>query len=239
VRRWNKALLTGEEYFNSFKESGDWWLLFRMVTVRDTLTDLPPIESGECINEMPIPEPRSDYQRRLRMGKELHYITDHICKSFPPIVNARMQRIPTTPGSDWRDLPNKEVQLSDKTYAKKLIYTHDDLKQGRNSLGQLRGVCSCAENKKCDPADKQEHTLIPWCLPHSGILHSEYISVLMRSIAGNRHNNWAGLYGRLDWDGYFSTTITNPEPMGKQGKVLHPEQHRVVSVRECARSQGI
>ena len=26
--------------------------------------------------------------------------------------------------------------------------------------------------------------------------------------------------------------------MGKQGRVLHPDQHRVVSVRECARSQG-
>lgn len=26
--------------------------------------------------------------------------------------------------------------------------------------------------------------------------------------------------------------------MGKQGRVLHPVQNRVVSVRECARSQG-
>uniref|UniRef100_A0AAZ1X4I9 DNA (cytosine-5-)-methyltransferase n=1 Tax=Oreochromis aureus TaxID=47969 RepID=A0AAZ1X4I9_OREAU len=43
---------------------------------------------------------------------------------------------------------------------------------------------------------------------------------------------------RLEWDGFFSTTVTNPEPMGKQGRVLHPEQHRVVSVRECAHSQG-
>ena len=61
----------------------------------------------------------------------------------------------------------------------------------------------------------------------------------------------------MEWDGYFSTTITNPEPMGKQGRVMHPEQKRlaillnniilllndiyylrVVSVRECARSQG-
>ena len=41
-----------------------------------------------------------------------------------------------------------------------------------------------------------------------------------------RHNNWAGLYGRVEWDGYFSTTITNPEPMGKQGRVMHPEQKR-------------
>lgn len=121
-------------------------------------------------------------------------------------------------------------------------YTHKDLKNGRAKNGSLRGVCSCAEGKECDPMDKQFGTLIPWCLPHTG----------------NRHNHWAGLYGRLEWDGFFSTTVTNPEPMGKQvyivcliticrpfiyclttqGRVLHPEQHRVVSVRECARSQG-
>ena len=79
-------------------------------------------------------------------------------------------------------------------------YTHDDKKNGRSSNDELRGVCSCAERKPCDPADRQVNTLIPWCLPHTG----------------NRHNHWAGLYGRLEWDGYFSTTITNPEPMGKQ-----------------------
>ena len=80
------------------------------------------------------------------------------------------------------------------------LYTHEDKKNGRNGLGKLRGVCSCAEGQGCDTADRQFNTLVPWCLPHTG----------------NRHNNWAGLYGRLEWDGYFSTTITNPEPMGKQ-----------------------
>ena len=79
-------------------------------------------------------------------------------------------------------------------------YTHNDKKNGRSPNGVLRGVCSCAEGRACDPADRQFNTLVPWCLPHTG----------------NRHNNWAGLYGRLEWDGYFSTTITNPEPMGKQ-----------------------
>ena len=39
-------------------------------------------------------------------------------------------------------------------------------------------------------------------------------------------------------DGYFKTTITDPEPLGKQGQVLHPEQKRILSVRELARSQG-
>jgi DNA (cytosine-5)-methyltransferase 1 len=95
--------------------------------------------------------------------------------------------------------------------------------QGKAKNGSLRGVCHCAASKKkCVDPDKQENTLIPWCLPHTS----------------NRHNHWAGLYGRVAWDGFFSTTVTNPEPMGKQGRVLHPEQARVVSVRECARSQG-
>ncbi|KAK2098345.1 DNA (cytosine-5)-methyltransferase 1 [Saguinus oedipus] len=113
--------------------------------------------------------------------------------------------------------------LSDGTMARKLRYTHHDRKNGRGSSGALRGVCSCVEaGKACNPAARQFNTLIPWCLPHTG----------------NPHNHWAGLYGRLEWDGFFSITVTNPEPMDKQGGVLHPERPRMVSVRYCARSQG-
>ena len=226
------------------------------------------------------------------------------------LVAARMRHIPLAPGSDWRDLPNIEVRLSDGTLARKLRYNYHDKKNGCSSAGALRGVCSCVEGgtpacalaprcgflkfgvkpqppwalqrggglwgrstvsrvsqqempglplrnpaalggvqtrqawvsllrtaaenrvrdkalpgkrglsaavssrsvstapsqptlptgKACDPAARQFNTLIPWCLPHTG----------------NRHNHWAGLYGRLEWDGFFSTTVTNPEPMGKQ-----------------------
>lgn len=62
-----------------------------------------------------------------------------------PLVAARMRHIPLAPGSDWRDLPNIEVQLSDGTLAKRLRYTHRDKKNGCSSSGALRGVCSCAE----------------------------------------------------------------------------------------------
>lgn len=44
--------------------------------------------------------------------------------------------------------------------------------------------------------------------------------------------------GRLCWNDVFSTIITSPEPTGKQGRVLHPSADRVISIRECARSQG-
>ncbi|KAG0622398.1 hypothetical protein M758_3G094700 [Ceratodon purpureus] len=64
--------------------------------------------------------------------------------------------------------------------------------------------------------------LIPWCLPNTAA----------------RHNQWKGLYGRLDWDGNFPTSVTDPQPMGKVGMCFHPEQDRIVTVRECARSQG-
>ncbi len=41
---------------------------------------------------------------------------------------------------------------------------------------------------------------------------------------------------RLTYGGRFPTVHTDPHPNGRKGAV-HPEQHRVVSVRECARSQ--
>lgn len=63
------------------------------------------------------------------------------------LVAARMRHIPLAPGSDWRDLPNIEVQLSDGTLAKKLRYTYHDRKNGRSSSGALRGVCSCVEGQ--------------------------------------------------------------------------------------------
>lgn len=47
-------------------------------------------------------------------------LLDHICKEMAPIVVARIAHIPTLSGSDWRDLPNIVVRLSDDTYTQKL-----------------------------------------------------------------------------------------------------------------------
>ncbi|XP_006821782.2 DNA (cytosine-5)-methyltransferase 1 [Saccoglossus kowalevskii] len=200
-----------------------WSAPYRTITVRDALSDLPEIRNGYNKLEMSYDrEAQNGYQKAIRGSQHQPILRDHICKEMSALVEGRMRHIPLAPGSDWRDLPNIAVRLSDGNTCKKLRYLHPDKKNGKGPNGQLRGVCACAMNKPCDPTDRQFNTLIPWCLPHTG----------------NRHNNWAGLYGRVEWDGYFSTTVTNPEPMGKQGRVLHPEQHRVVSVRECARSQG-
>ncbi|KAF6206136.1 hypothetical protein GE061_017361 [Apolygus lucorum] len=195
----------------------------RTITVYDSMSDLPEIENGGNKEEMDYgTDAITHFQKLMRDKTEGAKLRDHICKDMSALVAARMAHVPKTKNADWRDLPNIAVQLGDGTYSKKLIYTHHDKKNGKSRKGALRGVCSCATGGKCDPMDRQFNTLIPWCLPHTG----------------NRHNHWAGLYGRLQWGEFFSTTVTNPEPMGKQGRVLHPVQNRVVSVRECARSQG-
>ncbi|VVC27392.1 DNA (cytosine-5)-methyltransferase 1-like,Bromo adjacent homology (BAH) domain,DNA (cytosine-5)- [Cinara cedri] len=205
-----------------YKESAP----MRTVTVYDAWSDLPEIKNGANNEAIPYKhKPKTHLQQLLRYPNNLlseSILTDHICKDMSLLVQARMELIPISEGSDWRDLPNIEVQLADGNWTNTLVYRYHDQNNGKGPGGAFRGVCQCASGKKCNPQDKQTNTIIPWCLPHTA----------------NRNNNWAGLYGRLAWKGFCSTTITNPEPMGKQGRVLHPNQHRVVSVRECARSQG-
>nr|ALB00264.1 DNA (cytosine-5)-methyltransferase [Tigriopus japonicus] len=193
---------------------------YRTITVRDAIGDLPPIQNGDNILEKSYSQPpKSHFQRRMRRSDKLQ---DHICRKMAPLIEMRMSLVPQEPGSDWRDLPNIEIQLSDGTFSEKLKYLYRDYASPKSS--RLRGVCPCNADKsiKCDGLSIQGQTIIPWCLPHTA----------------NRNGNWAGLYGRINWDGHFPTTVTNPEPISKQGRVLHPVQNRVVSVRECARSQG-
>ncbi|KAF9171621.1 DNA (cytosine-5)-methyltransferase 1 [Mortierella sp. AD010] len=88
----------------------------------------------------------------------------------------------------------------------------------------LERICRVAMRPEADHRSLPK-LLKPWCLssPDS---------------AASRNNDWAGLFGRLDFEGQFQTAVTGMQPMGKQGKVIHPNQSRVLSVRESARVQG-
>lgn len=54
------------------------------------------------------------------MRKSNDVLRDHVSKTTNPLVEKRISFIPKSPGSDWRDLPNIEVELSDGSYTKKL-----------------------------------------------------------------------------------------------------------------------
>ncbi|KNZ81672.1 DNA (cytosine-5)-methyltransferase 1 [Termitomyces sp. J132] len=62
------------------------------------------------------------------------------------------------------------------------------------------------------------------------------ISNPLSSVA--KSNFRPGIYGRLDQNLFFPTTVTNMDTTAKQSHVLNPYCHRMVTVRELARSQG-
>ncbi|KAG8977915.1 hypothetical protein FRC05_000443 [Tulasnella sp. 425] len=96
-----------------------------------------------------------------------------------------------------------------------------------------------------------DHRQLPYALQLPGLNDPA-------NVAAKRANYFPGLYGniftlsipwvvlilnhvltgRVQWDGLFQTVVTQLKPGNKQGRCLHPDQKRVLSVRECARAQG-
>ncbi|XP_037079528.1 DNA (cytosine-5)-methyltransferase 1-like [Pollicipes pollicipes] len=94
---------------------------YRTVTVRDAMSDLPEILNGEKHEQMPYDrDANSHFQRVMRAGQETALLRDHVCKEMAPLIAARIRHVPTAPGSDWRDLPNLAVRLSDGTTSRLL-----------------------------------------------------------------------------------------------------------------------
>ncbi|THH29585.1 hypothetical protein EUX98_g4594 [Antrodiella citrinella] len=58
------------------------------------------------------------------------------------------------------------------------------------------------------------------------------------SMPSKKGSGYKSVLGRIDGDGHFRTALTKVNPGAKGGSVLHPTQKRIVTVRECARSQG-
>ncbi|KAL3538480.1 hypothetical protein ACH5RR_001846 [Cinchona calisaya] len=154
---------------------------FRAITVRDIIGDLPLVKNGASKLTMEYKgEPISWFQKQIR--GDMQDLNDHISKKMNELNLLRCRKIPKRPGSDWHDLPNKKVKLSNGNVV----------------------------------------DLLPSWLPKTA----------------RRNNHWKGLYGRLDWAGKFPTCVTDPQPMGKVGRWFHPQQDRILTLREYARAQG-
>ena len=70
------------------------------------MSDLPRIKNGAAKLEISYGgEPKSNFQKKIRKGAEV--LKNHVTKNMNALVEARFELIPTLPGSDWRDLPNK------------------------------------------------------------------------------------------------------------------------------------
>ena len=62
-------------------------------------------------------------------------------------------------------------------------------------------------------------------------------SLRPRNLAKHGDRRYDNRFGRLWWDGTFNTIVSESNPYW--GRVIHPEQNRVISVREAARAQSL
>ena len=85
--------------------------LFRMVTIKDAIGDLPQLfqqdYSIDTIRDYPINGDLCQYQKISRT-KSSNSVRYHFCKEMSLLNRERISHIPCVPGSDWRDLPNIE-----------------------------------------------------------------------------------------------------------------------------------
>lgn len=56
--------------------------------------------------------------------------------------------------------------------------------------------------------------------------------------AASKHRFYPNRYRRLDYDQHHQSALTKIDPSGKNGTILHPTLHRVLTVREQARAMG-
>ncbi|KFY81710.1 hypothetical protein V500_11158 [Pseudogymnoascus sp. VKM F-4518 (FW-2643)] len=69
-------------------------------------------------------------------------------------------------------------------------------------------------------------------------LSLEHDMACLRNQAASKSNFYPNRYYRLDFEEQFQTCLTNVDPGGENGKILHPTQRRILTVREFARAQG-
>ena len=96
------------------------------MTTRDAISDLPSTNKGQKVLAK---EPLSWLQRLTRWCPKKQSFITQISHHEEKVINreivmARIACIPKTIGADWRDLPNKDIELPSGRKAIKLKYPY-------------------------------------------------------------------------------------------------------------------
>ncbi|KAK2969112.1 hypothetical protein RJ640_028576 [Escallonia rubra] len=170
---------------------------------------------GDAISDLP-PVENDECRDSMAYGKEP-------ATEFQRFIRLRKDEMPggSTLGSSEHQLfDHRPLQLNEDDY---LRVCQIPKKKGAN-FRHLRGVRVMADNKvEFDPAI--ERVLLPSGKP----LVPDYAMSFMRGTSSKP-------FGRLWWDETVPTVVTRAEPHNQI--ILHPEQDRVLTIRENARLQG-
>ncbi|KAK3027160.1 hypothetical protein RJ639_041261 [Escallonia herrerae] len=170
---------------------------------------------GDAISDLP-PVENDECRDSMAYGKEP-------ATEFQRFIRLRKDEMPggsTLASSEHQLFDHRPLQLNEDDY---LRVCQIPKKKGAN-FRHLRGVRVMADNKvEFDPAI--ERVLLPSGKP----LVPDYAMSFMRGTSSKP-------FGRLWWDETVPTVVTRAEPHNQI--ILHPEQDRVLTIRENARLQG-
>ncbi|KAK2968575.1 hypothetical protein RJ640_006766, partial [Escallonia rubra] len=194
--------------------------LEKKVFLGDAISDLPPVKNDEARDSMAyMGEPETEFQRFIRLRKDGETVTPkvHLMKF------SYEHEMPgcSASGLSQHDLfDHRPLELNKDDY---LRVCQVPKKKGA-SFRNLKGVRVMADNKvEFDP--EVERVLLPSGKP----LVPDYAMSYIKGYSSKP-------FGRLWWDQTVPTVVTRAEPHNQV--ILHPEQDRVLTIRENARLQG-
>ncbi|KAK6137229.1 hypothetical protein DH2020_029018 [Rehmannia glutinosa] len=172
------------------------------VVLRDSISDLPPLQNDENREEMAYEKPpETEFQNYIRLSKEemmglvsnskFSVLYDHRPLKLSEHDYLRVCQIPHRKGANFRDLP-----------------------------GVIVGEDNVARR---DPTN--EPVMLPTGRP-----------LVPDCVLSFEQGKSKKPYARVWWDETVSTVVTFPHV--RVQALLHPEQDRLLTIRECARLQG-
>ncbi|KAI8913753.1 hypothetical protein DFJ77DRAFT_46145 [Powellomyces hirtus] len=184
---------------------------FNPVTRSRKNTPLPPVSIWDAISDLPAFEFR--HPSKSAMRRTIARIEDDEDEEVPTFKVVPGQGPVGHPVQDYDKPPLSEFQRQLRRKST-VCSNHVTSTYGAHITER---ICSLPREPGATYRDLPPH-LIP----------SGYIEKGMK-----------GSYGRVNYDRQFATILTSlPHPSGKFGTCLHPEQNRVLTVREMARAQG-
>ena len=112
------------------------------VTVREAISDLPPVGNGQRQSQMPYAEPSSSLLRTnpflalMRAGAPAESISDHVTSRQADYVIARYRRIP--PGGNWQAIADTMTNYADVSRTHSNIYRRLEWDRPSITIGHYR-----------------------------------------------------------------------------------------------------
>lgn len=185
--------------------------------------------AAKGVAELHWPEPLHAFHRTAA-----HNVGQHKAKILLPIIEGRGlfsdPLPPLTVGDAISDLP---AIPNGGDYTGSYEVEPQSAYERRLRDGSDFVTCHSTLNSRELHVERYRH--IPKNKPNSGWLDlpDELKPGNLKNFSDSSYDN---RFGRLNWNGTFNTIMAKVEPYW--GRVIHPEQDRLISARESARAQG-